>query len=152
MYWSCCTIFLPKLKEHDWKIRSTKVCAGNLKHELLNRLWSILAVNVLMWKNLTGKLSDIYKNCTVWGCGSFGKYVLCGWLALCFDWYTNLFRSGTGMHLGICCPRSGSVIFCLLKYVAKFCMTYFSYVTRKMKKLCMCSVCDAIPVQSHTLF
>jgi hypothetical protein len=47
MYWSSCTSFPPKLKEHDWKIRSTKVDAGNLKHELLNRLWSILAVNVL---------------------------------------------------------------------------------------------------------
>jgi hypothetical protein len=48
MYWSCCTSFLPKLKEHDWKIISTKVDAGNLKHELLNRLWSILAVNVAL--------------------------------------------------------------------------------------------------------
>ena len=48
MYWSCCTIFPPKLKERDWKFRSTKVDAGNLKHELLNRLWSILAVNVLI--------------------------------------------------------------------------------------------------------
>jgi hypothetical protein len=46
MYWSCCTSFPPKLKERDWKIRSTKVDAGNLKHELLNRLLSILAVNV----------------------------------------------------------------------------------------------------------
>jgi hypothetical protein len=48
MYWSCCTSFPPKLKEPDWKIRSTKVDAGNLKHELLNRLWSTLAVNVLI--------------------------------------------------------------------------------------------------------
>jgi hypothetical protein len=47
MHWSCCTSFPPKLKERDWKIRSTKVDAGILKHELLNRLWSILAVNVL---------------------------------------------------------------------------------------------------------
>jgi hypothetical protein len=47
MYLSCCTSFLPKLKEHDWKIRSTKVDVGNLKHELFNRLWSTLAVNVL---------------------------------------------------------------------------------------------------------
>jgi hypothetical protein len=30
-------------------------------------------------------------------------------------------------HLGISCPRSGSVIFCLLNYVAKFCMIYFSF-------------------------
>jgi hypothetical protein len=49
MYWSCCTIFPPKLKECDWKIRLTKVEDGNLKHELLNPLWSILAVNMLRW-------------------------------------------------------------------------------------------------------
>jgi len=36
-----------KLKEHDWKIRSTKVDAGDFKHELLNRLKSTVALNVL---------------------------------------------------------------------------------------------------------
>ena len=39
-----------KLKERsarDWKVRSTKVDAGNFKRELLNRLRSTLAVNVL---------------------------------------------------------------------------------------------------------
>jgi hypothetical protein len=63
MYWSCCTSFPPKLKERDWKIRSTKVDAGNLKHELLNGLWSILAVNVLKWaikKTLCEVLGWIY--------------------------------------------------------------------------------------------
>jgi hypothetical protein len=47
MYWSRCTSFPPKLKERDWKNISTTVDAGNLKHELLNWLWSILAVNML---------------------------------------------------------------------------------------------------------
>ena len=32
----------------DWKVRSTKVDAGDLKHELLNRLRSTMAVNVLI--------------------------------------------------------------------------------------------------------
>jgi hypothetical protein len=36
-----------KLKESDGKIRSTMFDAGNLKHELLNRLGSITAANVL---------------------------------------------------------------------------------------------------------
>ena len=30
-----------------WKVRSTKVDAGEFKHELLNRLRSTMAVNVL---------------------------------------------------------------------------------------------------------
>ena len=41
-----------KLKERsarDWKFRSTKVDAGNFKRELLNRLRSSMAVNVLKW-------------------------------------------------------------------------------------------------------
>ena len=38
-----------KLKERDWKIRSTKVDAGDFKHELLNRLRSTMAVNVLSY-------------------------------------------------------------------------------------------------------
>ena len=40
-----------KLKERnarDWKVRSTKVDAGDFKHELLNRLKSTMAVNVLI--------------------------------------------------------------------------------------------------------
>ena len=40
-----------KLKERsarDWKVRSTKVDAGDFKHELLNRLRSTIAVNVLI--------------------------------------------------------------------------------------------------------
>jgi hypothetical protein len=64
MYLSCCTSFLPKLKEHDWKIRSTKVDVGNLKHELLNRLWSTLAVNVLkpfIPVNIEGKMYCIWQ-------------------------------------------------------------------------------------------
>jgi len=36
-----------KLKERDWKIRSTKVDAGDFKHELLNGLRWTVAVNVL---------------------------------------------------------------------------------------------------------
>ena len=32
----------------DWKVRSTKVDAGDFKHELLNRLRSTTAVNVLI--------------------------------------------------------------------------------------------------------
>jgi len=36
-----------QLKSAIEKIRSTKVDAGNLKHELLNRLRSTTAVNVL---------------------------------------------------------------------------------------------------------
>ena len=32
----------------DWKVRSTKVDVGDFKHELLNRLRSTMAVNVLM--------------------------------------------------------------------------------------------------------
>ena len=32
----------------DWKVRSTKVDAGDFKHELLNRLRSTMAVNVLI--------------------------------------------------------------------------------------------------------
>jgi hypothetical protein len=47
IYWSCCTSFPPKLKQRVWKIRLTKVDAGNLKNELSNRIWSTLAVNVL---------------------------------------------------------------------------------------------------------
>jgi len=38
-----------KLKQHDWKIRSTKVDTGDFKHELLNRLRSTMAVNVLIF-------------------------------------------------------------------------------------------------------
>ena len=38
---------LIKLKERDWKIRLAKVDAGDFKHKLLNRLRSIMAVNVL---------------------------------------------------------------------------------------------------------
>jgi hypothetical protein len=37
-----------KLKESDWKISSTMVDAGSLKHELLNRRRSIMAANVLI--------------------------------------------------------------------------------------------------------
>jgi hypothetical protein len=60
MYWGCCTSFPPKLKERSWKIRLTKVNAGNLKHELLNRLWSILAVNVLInIVHLLNKINEI---------------------------------------------------------------------------------------------
>ena len=33
----------------DWKVRSTKVDAGDFKHELLNRLRSTMEVNVLRW-------------------------------------------------------------------------------------------------------
>ena len=36
-----------KMKERHWKIRLTKVDAGNFKHELLNRLRSTMAVKVL---------------------------------------------------------------------------------------------------------
>ena len=32
----------------DWKVRSTKVDVGDFKHELLNRLRSTMAVNVLI--------------------------------------------------------------------------------------------------------
>jgi hypothetical protein len=36
-----------KLKECNWKIRLTKVDADDIKHELLNRLRSTMAVNVV---------------------------------------------------------------------------------------------------------
>jgi hypothetical protein len=45
-----------KLKERDWKIRSTKVDSGDFKHELLNWLRLTMAVNVVsrcmvqLWK------------------------------------------------------------------------------------------------------
>jgi len=37
--------------ERDWKVRSIKVDAGDFKHELLNRLKSTMAVNVLTNNN-----------------------------------------------------------------------------------------------------
>jgi len=37
-----------KLKERNWKIRSTKVDDGDFKHELLNWLRSTMVVNVLI--------------------------------------------------------------------------------------------------------
>ena len=40
-----------KLKERDWKIRSTKADAGDFKQELLNRIRSTMAVNVLRVKD-----------------------------------------------------------------------------------------------------
>jgi len=40
-----------KQKEGDWKIRSTKVDAGDFKHELLNRLRSTVALNMLILHN-----------------------------------------------------------------------------------------------------
>ena len=43
-----CQVSWIKLEERDWKIRSTKVDAGNFKHELLNQLRSTMAVNVLI--------------------------------------------------------------------------------------------------------
>ena len=46
-----------KLKERDWKIRSTKVDAGDFKRELLNRLRSTMAVNVLI---LISKVTQHY--------------------------------------------------------------------------------------------
>jgi len=36
-----------KMKERHWKIRLTKDNTGNFKYELLNRLWSTMAVKVL---------------------------------------------------------------------------------------------------------
>jgi hypothetical protein len=76
MYWSCCTSFPPKLKERDWKIRSTKVDTGNLKHELLNRLWSILAVNVLRsnHNNTRGVQCRVCKQNTPMNC-AFNKTI-----------------------------------------------------------------------------
>ena len=58
-YWSCCVSFPPimtgyvadlrwKSGARDWKVRSTKVDTGDFKHELLNRLRSTMAVNVLI--------------------------------------------------------------------------------------------------------
>ena len=44
-----------KLKERsarDWKVRSTQVDAGDFKYELLNRLRSTMAVNVLSFNSL----------------------------------------------------------------------------------------------------
>ena len=38
----------------DWKVRSTKVDAGDFKLELLNRLRSTMAVNVLIVKRDDG--------------------------------------------------------------------------------------------------
>ena len=45
-----CQVSWFKLKELEWKIRSTKVDAGDFKHELLNRLRSTMAVTVLRWR------------------------------------------------------------------------------------------------------
>jgi len=39
-----------KSRARDWKIRSTKVDAGDFKRELLNRLRLTMAVNVLIEK------------------------------------------------------------------------------------------------------
>jgi hypothetical protein len=83
MYWSCCTIFPPKLKERDWKIRSTKVDTGNFKHELLNRLWSILAVNVLILLVLCPMLSI---KCSTLPSSSF---LPVRWLLGCFTQKTH---------------------------------------------------------------
>jgi len=43
-----CQVSWFKLKERDWKIRSTKVDAGDFKHELLIQLRSTMAVKVLI--------------------------------------------------------------------------------------------------------
>jgi len=47
-----CQVSWFKLKGCDWKIRSTKVNAGDFKHELLNQSRSTMAVNVLKKKSL----------------------------------------------------------------------------------------------------
>jgi len=51
-----------QLKSAIEKIRSTKVDAGNLKHELLNRLRSTTAVNVLTrWATIKLSRSLLYR-------------------------------------------------------------------------------------------
>jgi hypothetical protein len=48
------------MKDRDGKIRSTKVDAGNLEHKLLNRLWSILAVNVKNGHTCARNREDVF--------------------------------------------------------------------------------------------
>ena len=45
----CLSLCLEGEWARDWKVRSTKVDAGDFKHELLNRLRSTMAVNVLKY-------------------------------------------------------------------------------------------------------
>ena len=64
-----------KLKERsarDWKVRSTKVDAGDFKHELLNRLRWTMAVNVLI---AVEDLYLLYSNTQ--SDGSEGRKVFC---------------------------------------------------------------------------
>jgi hypothetical protein len=59
-----------KLKESGWKIRSTMVDASNLKHELLNRLRSIMAANVLRASDLTERNECYFKWYSCLGSGN----------------------------------------------------------------------------------
>jgi len=52
-----------KLKELNWKIKSTKVDTGNFKHELLNQLRSSMAVNVLIQFDLLMMSTVLFKTC-----------------------------------------------------------------------------------------
>jgi hypothetical protein len=101
MYWSCCTSFPPKLKERYWKIRSTKVDAGNLKHELLNRLWSNLAVNMLKNHNiiLCLTVSRLQNNLRLHSC-PMCRYLSCNGAATlkCFS-LTGLYLSAGRMKM-----------------------------------------------------
>ena len=47
----------------DWKVRSTKVDAGDFKHELLNRLRSTMAVNVLKYSKQIFKRRATSRSC-----------------------------------------------------------------------------------------
>ena len=64
-----------KLKERsarDWKVRSTKVDAGDFKHELLNRLRSTMAVNVLIkWQAMDCMDSSGF---LIWALWFFSSY------------------------------------------------------------------------------
>ena len=57
----------------DWKVRSTKVDAGDFKHELLNRLRSTMAVNVLIYILLSHYRGLFYP---VYHCGWFYHFTL----------------------------------------------------------------------------
>jgi hypothetical protein len=125
MYWSCCTIFPPHLKEHDWKIILTKVNAGNLKHKLLNKLWSILAVNVLILLlsqyNLSGTvkcLSSANKMFKLWMNYVYNTVAQKMYNIKCLPWSNTVFSLFT-----LCCVISLAVIF--RKYLGMYHSTWW---------------------------
>ena len=75
-----------KLKECDWKIRLTKVDAGDFKHEFLNRLRLTMAVNMLnitllLWIVIYNSIWVHWIQCIVSG-SRFRTYYDFGYVAL----------------------------------------------------------------------